>query len=139
MTPSEVLTEPPKRTYAPRKPGFDPSPLLRQLELTLPDLHEIPRREGWDNGRRIVTDAQIAEALGVSVRAVQRWRHDGVRLHWAVADRLAVRAGLDAALLWDDWYADIPDGQAEYFSTWYAQNRERVLAQRRERRQAKAS
>lgn len=104
---SEVLTEP--KHYKPRKPGFDPSPLLRQLELTLPDLREPPLRSRqmapslWD-GKHRVLDRQIADALGTNWRRVQRLRR-GARLSWVDADRLATRCGLHPALIWPDWYA----------------------------------
>lgn len=48
-----------------------------------------------------------AEALGVSVRQVCRWRAGAARLRIPTADALAVRVGHHPAELWPDtWGAD---------------------------------
>jgi transcriptional regulator with XRE-family HTH domain len=86
---------------------FDPRPVLRQVDLTLPDLrpvhwrHTNQHREG--SSAHTVRDAQRAEALGVSDRTVQRWLHGG-RLTARTADRVAAALGLHPALLWPEWY-----------------------------------
>lgn len=71
-------------------PGrFDPSPLLRHLELAASG----PGDDG------------LAATAGVSRRTIQRWRHGSQRLRIADADRIASRLGLHPTALWDDWYA----------------------------------
>lgn len=84
---------------------FDPSPLIRHLELTLtPSFNLCPER---DEPFQLVkvTDAVIASELGVTRRTVRRWRH-GTRLTPRDADRYAVGVGLHPCLLWPEWYGD---------------------------------
>lgn len=85
---------------------FDPTPLLRHLELTIP----APAGKFGDTGvfTSLRLDARpidddIADAIGVNRRTIQRWRH-GAFLTIPQADRVACRLGLHPCLLWSDWY-----------------------------------
>lgn len=78
------------------RPTFDPSPLLRQVELTT-----NPSVEKFGRGK--VTDVQVAEVLGVQRRQVTRWRQ-GQQLNARNAERLAERIGFLPCELWPSWY-----------------------------------
>jgi len=52
-----------------------------------------------------MTDREIAEELGVSIRTVQGWRSGRQRLTRTRADELAIGLGLHPVLLWPEWGA----------------------------------
>ncbi len=47
---------------------------------------------------------QIAAALDVTLRTVQRWKAGQVRLNEIFADRLACRLGVHPANIWPEWF-----------------------------------
>lgn len=70
-------------------------------------------RHGYPfDARRLLTlfdpetpDGIVAEALGVSRRAVNRWRNDrDYRLHAYAADRYAIRVGVHPSQVWPEWW-----------------------------------
>lgn len=75
---------------------FDPSPLVRQVVLDMrPEIH--------DDEEYLDTSERIADMLGVSSRAVKRWKR-GAWLTRTYADRLALKIGIMPEMLWEDWF-----------------------------------
>lgn len=64
------------------------------------------RHEDGSGPSRPFSDTVLAEMVGVSSRAVARWRANDNRLPWATADTTAVALGLHPVAVWgDDWVA----------------------------------
>ncbi len=75
------------------KPGYFPVAPLEAIARTKADLSD----DAWNS-------EEFAEMVGVSSRAIARWRTAGNRLDWKVADRCAVALGLHPLNIWgDDW------------------------------------
>lgn len=87
---------------------FDPGPVLRHLELSVPPpagkFNEAGNRTSLRLDARPI-DRDIAVVIGVTTRTIQRWRH-GALLTISQADRIACRLGLHPALLWSEWYSE---------------------------------
>jgi transcriptional regulator with XRE-family HTH domain len=78
-----------------------PATMVMQRYATVP-LDDLRRVE------RCANNTQLAEALGVTRRAVQRWQTKGIP--WPTADKLAIAAGSHPVLVWGDaWPADYPE------------------------------
>lgn len=78
---------------------YDPQPLVRQVILDM-------RPEILNNDvEQLDSSARIAEVLGVTPRAVKRWKN-GAKLTHKLADQLASKIGLCPEMLWDDWLHD---------------------------------
>lgn len=48
-------------------------------------------------------DEEVADRLGVSLSAVQRWRTGTRRIRAQTADELAIHIGLHPVLIWPEW------------------------------------
>ena len=82
-----------------RKGEFDPIPLLEFVTTINPE---------WD------TDIARARVLGVADRTIMRWRHEGMRIHFNTADRLALHLGFMPWEIWGwDTYAGAVDEKLE--------------------------
>jgi hypothetical protein len=79
-------------------------PLWRYVQRRHRPRHDTP--EGgrlWGANMAAFGVSDVAEAVGVSSKTVQRWKVDG--LSWSVADRAAVAVGAHPATVWgDEWW-----------------------------------
>lgn len=46
----------------------------------------------------------LAETFSVRRATIVRWRNQGVKLNWMMADELACRVGFHPAEIWPNWY-----------------------------------
>ena len=59
-----------------------------------------------DGGGGGFSDQHFADMIGLSTRAISRWRKNGGRVPWATADEAATKLGLHPLLVWgDEWAA----------------------------------
>jgi len=78
----------------PRKPKHETQVRFKKF------LSAKPLLSKFDNS---TSDSQIARSLGVHPSAVSAWQRGG-RIHWVLADSIAVKLGTHPAELWgDDW------------------------------------
>jgi hypothetical protein len=75
------------------------------LKASLPvePLYELARRKA-DNGD--FTQVDFATMLGVSERAIHRWRERG-GIPWTTADEAAISLGLHPMLVWGDAWLNV--------------------------------
>lgn len=86
-----------------RVDGFDPAPLIAAAALDA-------RAAGKDP-----VDAEVAYRVGVDRRSVVRWRNEGARIPWDLADVYAARLYRHPWQIWgEDWWGlDLVTAEAE--------------------------
>lgn len=72
------------------------------LQPLLDAFGTVNTRAGARNMEVDCTTAALAEMMGVSPRAIHRWRAEG--LSELTADRAAVTLGLHPASIWPEWW-----------------------------------
>ncbi len=92
----EPTTTPRQRRLRPKRPTYDPGPLL-DLAIQLTENR---------------TDTEIAQAIGVSDRTLARWRAGHATMSEPTADKAACRIGLHLSLVYPEYWSFCPDGPA---------------------------
>ncbi len=70
-------------------------------------IHRDMAPRGTQHDGTAWSDRNLADLLGVTRRAVVRWRHAGIPIY--SADRAAVALGVHPSLIWPEWWEGASD------------------------------
>lgn len=83
---------------------------MTELHMPLEPLERLARVKHGDTSEAEFSDNIFAKMIGVSNRAISRWRAAGGRIPWASADKAAIGFGMHPCYIWPEEWAALDAG-----------------------------